>query len=281
MQYQRGCIGFCLIRTRVACHDTHKGASKTAQYFFHTPNCAWFVWSHHHTNRLNTASFVSEVPLRLLAQSRLLTQSKFAPLCKPVGWKQVALLISCRKQHQGPGWAAGPGKAAARRAEPSRRDEHGPRQQSPPSLHTPGPPAPARPAQPFLTVTPHNCVPRRSGETLSPAAALSSGKTGRAKRTNPLHHEAAGGQNGAHRPEEKAQPISSAARATQRGKKAGAVEGPRHSPHRCPPHLPQHRRPQPSRDNDWGTHPFIQMPLPGRGCEIMHAGLQDSHLVGS
>lgn len=121
--------------------------------------------------------------------------------------------------------AAGPGKAAACRAEPSRRDEHSPRQQSPPSLHTPAPPAPARPAQPFLTVTPHSCVPRRSGEALSPAAALSSGKTGRAKRTNPPHHEAAGGQNGAHRPEEKAQPISSAARATQRGEKGESGGG--------------------------------------------------------
>lgn len=275
MQYHRGCIGFCLIRTRVACHDTHKGASKTAQYFFHTPNCAWFVWSHHHTNRLNTASFVSEVPLRLLAQSRLLTQPKFAPLYKPVGWKQVALLISCRKQQQGP--------VRPQPAVQSHHDEtstaHG---SSPHPAFTPRR-HPLQLGQPSRSSPLRLTAASRGAQAKHCPQQPLSRRGKRAERKEQIHPttrlQAAKMAPTALR----RRPSQSAAQRAPRrgGKKARAAEGPRHSPHRCPPHLPQHRRPQPSRDSDWGTHPLIQMPLPGRGCEIMHAGLQDSHLVGS
>lgn len=89
------------------------------------------------------------------------------------------------------------GKAAARRAEPPRRDEHcpGPTAAAParPSHPRASLSSSASPAQPFLTVTPHGCVPRRSGEVLPPAAAPSSRKAGGARRTRAPSAEAAGG----------------------------------------------------------------------------------------
>lgn len=95
-------------------------------YQFITYVCPWFPQSGSHTEALNTLTFVSEVPLLLLKQSRPLSRPKFASSCKPVDWKQVLTqLILYRKQPGSLGGADPPGQQGRRvqqgQPQPSRK----------------------------------------------------------------------------------------------------------------------------------------------------------------